>query len=236
MKTCNKCGKLKCITDFSPAGDGTAKTRNACKECCRLYAAQYHLTHPPNEHAREIQRTWRAANKDRVAEINRRSRARHPYSSYTEEEKKRACAKSMRYSKLHPEYGKDERTRAYKRQWYLDNKDRCKTPEVRKRNKAWRDAHKEYYRTRDSGRREIYKGTKDRLTPSEWRAIKAAYAQKCAYCGIKCKKLTMDHVVPLSRGGFHRKDNIVPACIDCNLSKHAGPAPPHQRILAGLIT
>ena len=43
----------------------------------------------------------------------------------------------------------------------------------------------------------------------------------CHYCGKKFKsnKLTMDHVVPLSRGGKSTKGNIVPCCKECNNKK-----------------
>ncbi|MBW2143871.1 MAG: HNH endonuclease, partial [Deltaproteobacteria bacterium] len=33
------------------------------------------------------------------------------------------------------------------------------------------------------------------------------------------EQLTMDHVVPLSRGGKSRKGNIVAACKECNTKK-----------------
>ncbi len=44
---------------------------------------------------------------------------------------------------------------------------------------------------------------------------------ECYYCGkkITVKELTMDHLVPLSRGGRSNKGNIVPACKDCNTKK-----------------
>ncbi len=43
----------------------------------------------------------------------------------------------------------------------------------------------------------------------------------CYYCGAKVgsKNLTMDHVIPLSRGGTSSRDNIVPACKECNNKK-----------------
>jgi 5-methylcytosine-specific restriction protein A len=43
----------------------------------------------------------------------------------------------------------------------------------------------------------------------------------CHYCNSKVGKarLTMDHVVPLSRGGKSRKGNVVPACKECNNRK-----------------
>ncbi len=43
----------------------------------------------------------------------------------------------------------------------------------------------------------------------------------CYYCGQKFAKkdLTMDHIVPLSRGGKSTKGNVVVACKPCNSDK-----------------
>ena len=43
----------------------------------------------------------------------------------------------------------------------------------------------------------------------------------CAYCGKKFpeRDLTMDHVVPVSRGGRSAKGNVVAACKECNNRK-----------------
>ena len=43
----------------------------------------------------------------------------------------------------------------------------------------------------------------------------------CQYCGYKGKDLTFDHVLPKSRGGKTRWDNVVAACQSCNLRKAA---------------
>ena len=44
---------------------------------------------------------------------------------------------------------------------------------------------------------------------------------ECYYChrNVGREQLTMDHVVPLSRGGKSKKGNIVPACKECNNKK-----------------
>lgn len=68
------------------------------------------------------------------------------------------------------------------------------------------------------------------LTARQWAQIKTAYGFRCAYCQ-KRRKLTMDHVVALSKGGSHTASNIVPACGPCNSSKGNRPAPPHQMAL-----
>jgi hypothetical protein len=42
----------------------------------------------------------------------------------------------------------------------------------------------------------------------------------CAYCGRWNEKLTIDHIVPKSKGGPHfARWNMVPACKSCNLTK-----------------
>jgi len=44
---------------------------------------------------------------------------------------------------------------------------------------------------------------------------------ECHYCGrrIPPAELTMDHVVPLARGGRSTRGNLVPSCQKCNTSK-----------------
>ena len=41
---------------------------------------------------------------------------------------------------------------------------------------------------------------------------------KCQYCGSK-NRLSIDHVIPSSRGGKSNFDNCVTCCITCNLKK-----------------
>jgi hypothetical protein len=43
----------------------------------------------------------------------------------------------------------------------------------------------------------------------------------CHYCEkqFKALELTMDHLVPLARGGESSKNNLVPACKECNAKK-----------------
>lgn len=49
--------------------------------------------------------------------------------------------------------------------------------------------------------------------------IKLEFAFCCAYCGVKSKKLTLDHVIAESKGGIKSRNNLVPACARCNKSK-----------------
>ena len=42
---------------------------------------------------------------------------------------------------------------------------------------------------------------------------------KCAYCGARREKLSIDHIIPKSRGGKMTFENCVAACKPCNLKK-----------------
>ena len=59
-----------------------------------------------------------------------------------------------------------------------------------------------------------------KLRQSQWWKNKISNGV-CHYCGGKFKPqdLTMDHIVPLSRGGKSTKGNAVPSCKKCNTSK-----------------
>lgn len=68
------------------------------------------------------------------------------------------------------------------------------------------------------------------FTARQWRELKALYRGRCAYCGQR-RRLTIDHVQPLSKGGSHTMSNIVPACQSCNSSKGDRAAPTFQPLL-----
>jgi 5-methylcytosine-specific restriction endonuclease McrA len=48
---------------------------------------------------------------------------------------------------------------------------------------------------------------------------------QCQYCD-STHRLTLDHVIPLSKGGSHSWDNVVTACEPCNQRK--GDRTPEQ--------
>jgi 5-methylcytosine-specific restriction enzyme A len=58
------------------------------------------------------------------------------------------------------------------------------------------------------------------LRKTQWWKRKCAKGI-CYYCHekIKPQDLTMDHIVPLSRGGRSVKGNVAPACKECNNNK-----------------
>ena len=58
------------------------------------------------------------------------------------------------------------------------------------------------------------------LRKSAWWKNRIAQG-RCHYCGgtFKPSDLTLDHLVPVARGGRSSKGNCVPACKECNNKK-----------------
>lgn len=57
-----------------------------------------------------------------------------------------------------------------------------------------------------------------RFNGADWKRCCNMYDNRCVYCGER-GPLTMDHVIPVTRGGTHSVGNIVPACARCNSMK-----------------
>ena len=72
------------------------------------------------------------------------------------------------------------------------------------------------------------------LRNSDWWRAKLQQGV-CHYCGkrVGAANLTMDHVIPVARGGKSTRGNCVPCCKDCNNKKKAYT--PAEQILAQLF-
>ena len=76
--------------------------------------------------------------------------------------------------------------------------------------------HRELASDRRNARRaKLYKNGVFLISKKE---LAKLYRSPCFYCGSS-NKITVDHVVPISRGGSHGIGNLVSACSFCNGSK-----------------
>ena len=57
-----------------------------------------------------------------------------------------------------------------------------------------------------------------KVPPVNRREVLKRDSHTCQYCGSS-KRLTLDHVIPRSKGGQHSWDNVVTACEKCNSTK-----------------
>lgn len=60
------------------------------------------------------------------------------------------------------------------------------------------------------------------VTDAQWEIIKAHYDYSCVCCGRQEPEivLTVDHIIPRSKGGTSLLKNIQPLCRRCNSAKH----------------
>lgn len=110
--------------------------------------------------------------------------------------------------------------------WYHSNRktQNQKSREYARRNKEaqairgalWKKNNPEKVRE-STNRRRIRKQLNGEYFISD-KEIKRLYAAPCVYCG-SLQRITVDHVIPISRGGVHSIGNLVSACLSCNSSK-----------------
>jgi hypothetical protein len=59
------------------------------------------------------------------------------------------------------------------------------------------------------------------LAERDWKRLVQRYRNCCAYCGKLVERPVIEHIIPVVRGGRHSIGNVLPACRECNSSKHA---------------
>ena len=65
----------------------------------------------------------------------------------------------------------------------------------------------------------LERGTKFLYTLDLWKDTLEYFDNRCAYCGVNGVRLEKEHVIPVSSGGGFTKNNVVPSCRKCNMSK-----------------
>lgn len=156
-----------------------------------------------NECRNTASRAWRAKNKDRVQELNRefyeanREERLNYHRQYRQANKGRFRQLMDKFRQENPDYHRN-----YMRQWAQEHPDKI--------------------RAKDNARRIFKMGKPASFTEAEWQALKAQYNYTCLRCGRQEPeiKLTVDHIIPVSKGGAGTIDNIQPLCKPCNTAKH----------------
>ena len=134
------------------------------------------------------------------------------------------------YKKIWRENNKD-RVLASKKRSYEKNKDSIlkANSEYRQENyerrieieRASRERNKDKNRpsknARQSVRNRLVSGSKYVII---YKDLKRIYSEPCFNCG-SLKNQSLDHRIPLSRGGEHKIGNMLTLCQPCNASKHS---------------
>ncbi len=184
------------------------------------------------EKLRASHAAWRKANRDRKRATN---------AAWRESNREKTLGSAAKWRKnnwdkvlaIATAWRKNNavKLRGQGREWYRKNFDRLLA-----RRKQYPERFKGYlvkYRNSPNGktafanakarRRAREMGCLASVTTRELAEIKKSAKGLCFYCK-RVEPLTFDHIVPLSKGGSHTKENIVMACASCNFGKQAKSA------------
>lgn len=209
-KTCSKCGDCKPLTDYHKNKKRLDGLYPQCKSCKLAADALYREANKTKILKQQREAYW--ANPERA-----RNQKRLDYQKHREQRLK----EQKEYRQANAEFI-SERNKDYKRRnaekhlrqvsdWQRKNPERVKKAKARykanNRVKLLADTQKRRARRNGNGVYAVSKKESDRL-----------YASPCVACGTR-HNITVDHIVPIARGGHHSIGNLQPLCGSCNSSK-----------------
>jgi len=204
-KACTKCQQTKPLTEFSPSASSKLGVRSCCKSCNALSTASYRARNP--SYSAEYSKKYRAANPERVKANNKKFREQNP--NYAKD--------------YHSQYRELENLRSRKNYWSDPAKQSLRKKLERQQNPAkFKERNRKYALSNrnklneKAARRRSLKANAKTYALSK-KEIHKLYNSACIFCGKPSE--TMEHLIPLVRGGSHGIGNLAPACGSCNYSK-----------------
>jgi 5-methylcytosine-specific restriction endonuclease McrA len=230
LLTCRTCNQAKPRTKEFWHSEKTAADglRRDCKDCRNRYRARIYEgeAHGPEyrERKRQAAAAWYAENKERASETAKRRQSRPDFwdAKYQRLAKRRASD---------PEFAAWEV--AYRKKHYRQNRSL-----YAERGKAWIAANPDkaaaINAARNANRRARVIQAEGRYTPADVFRILDAQNGQCYWCStdIPGGKHTVDHYIPLNKGGTNWPDNLVIACRTCNCAKRDMMPDEFRRYLA----
>jgi 5-methylcytosine-specific restriction endonuclease McrA len=199
-KVCCRCRISRPLEAFGRDKHAPTGLSYKCRECARVEAREYRVKNI--EALRASWEKYRRENKDNVKQAQARYYAKH---------REFRLATNAAWRKQNA-----ERRAEYHGQYQEANRDLC-----RKRSSEWAKKNATRCRARCEARRaRKMRAFVEHVTVE---ALLERDGPECRWCGsvLPIKKLTEDHVTPLSRGGKHSMANCALACQRCNSSKGA---------------
>lgn len=122
---------------------------------------------------------------------------------------------------------------AKRRRYYYRHRDRINRARRQKRNDdpaGWRARDRARYLRNPEKRQHQSRVMRAKrmggacyLSIQDWKDLLRRFDFRCAYCDttLTKKNRSLDHMVPLVRGGTNDITNLVPSCLRCNQRKHS---------------
>ena len=172
-------------------------------EALKAYQVKYNIEHKDIVKKRQAKcyRSRRELHAEEEREYQRRQRINYP---------ERMRAYSVKYRARHR-----EELRISHAKYYSEHHEK-----VRVYSSKYRAEHPEVYVAARSKRVHQLKTSAFDLTTAQWQERIDEFNGYCAYCLRPMKKVTQDHMTPLSRNGNHTLSNVVPCCQSCNSRKN----------------
>lgn len=209
LKKCSKCGETKPVNQFNKHRrkiDGLALW---CKPCMREYARRWYAQTPAPPKMRVVDGLKRCPKCGETKPVDQFHKNCKAVDGLTPRCKPCRREDYDRYVAEHPEYVEQNRANA------------------RRNAPRWRAEHPEKYaelhRRGNKTHMAKKRGNGGEMSWPQWTALVTAYGSKCLCCGARGTpdSLTMDHIIPVSKGGTSWPDNFQPLCGRCNSSKGA---------------
>lgn len=215
-KQCTKCNQIQDVVRFDKQRSRSDGRHPWCKDCMRVYNKARYDSKP------EL--------KKKCAERNRKRYHSDPeYRQRVLDSSKSPQAKARKKA-----YEQTQKARDRQKQYRKKNRKRIL---VYNRSNAGKLCQKKYNAS-PKGKIAILRNAAIRrarrrdivctLTWEEWLKIIQDSGNACAYCkrGFgPALKAEQDHIIPISKGGSHTKENVQPVCRSCNSSKCNRDAP-----------
>lgn len=234
LKQCTRCGETLPLETFPPQSDGYRGLSGGCRPCKNAATADYQKRNPDKLAARV--RRWNAANPDKAHASAKRYRGSCKGQAYQKLRAERAIERDVaamvaKLDALEAGWAAEARAEATalaeqeaaraERQAYL----RLYWPLMQRLNNG-------YYRALRQG----FPLRADRIWPesllAHWDA-EGVDPTRCYYTGqVLGDGWHLDHMTPLSRGGEHVVENLVPCLPDVNLDKRNRTAVEYLEFLA----
>lgn len=225
VKPCTQCGAVKALEGFRADKRRVDGRTTRCAECMRL---DYWKN---REKVLAQVKKYADANREKIAEAKRRFREENP-----DLVRERQAASYLRHVDKRKAYAAKKRADpAYAlaaaeatRRWRAENPDRAAEAVRRYRAenpekvsawlRAWHESNPEKVRASRARRRgHVRNAPAVPFTAEALTARLAYYGFRCWMCGAPYDHI--DHVKPISKGGWNVLANLRPACQPCNLSK-----------------
>lgn len=213
---CSICEQSRPIESFYIRENG--RRRAECKACFLERRKVKRNADLASAQAR--QRARHQARKDDPAYIQQRRghRAKHRDETLVKKAEYRAARRDDLSAKQRERYRKNpDRTKQYCRQWRAANRERKNASERARRLKNW-ERTSQLTRITKAKRRDRIAGARYQLR--DWQAMCDWFGDACLCCHSSAP-ITVDHVIPLARGGTNTIENLQPLCDKCNKSKGA---------------